>query len=187
AAQQMLIVKFALELHKSGKTMRSIVATVKRILFDNEGMPLTSQWIKERFDDLGYDYEDQEARKAWQRLNRSPDTRLATALREKYKRLERHIFEHAQVDNPEIEAQKQGFPSGWSRHIGGDDEYYDMYIDRYSKRGLVSVWKDRAGSWWWEPRDGSVREQSLSKYEAIDAAERWLNEDEYRPRNPRGK
>jgi hypothetical protein len=53
-----------------------------------------------------------------------------------------------------------------------------MYIDRYSKKGLVTVWKDRGDFWWWGPADGSKTYQTLVKYEAIEAAEQWLKKSE---------
>jgi hypothetical protein len=60
------------------------------------------------------------------------------------------------------------------RVCGGDGEYYDIYINRYSKLG-VTVWNDRAGFWWWRPREETEPGQTSSKYEAIDAAESGAN------------
>jgi hypothetical protein len=46
---------------------------------------------------------------------------------------------------------------------------------RYTKLG-VTVWKDRAGFWWWRPREETESRQTLSKYEAIDAPESWIRQ-----------
>jgi hypothetical protein len=85
--------------------------------------------------------------------------------------LERYFLE--KDDTPQNAAEDDGFPQGWSKLIGGDEDHYDMYIDRYRK-GLVTVWKDRGGFWWWGV-DNTEPQQTMSKSEAIEAAERWLN------------
>jgi hypothetical protein len=88
---------------------------------------------------------------------------------------ERHLLDQRKDETPESAARDEGFPEGWSRHVGGDEEYYDMWIDRYSRRG-VTIWKERGDFWYWQPPGGSERRESLSKFDAIQAAEQWLNE-----------
>jgi hypothetical protein len=88
---------------------------------------------------------------------------------------ERHLLEQRKDQTPESAARDEGFPEGWSRHVGGDEEYYDMWIDRYSRRG-VTIWKERGDFWYWQPPGGPERRESLSKFDAIQAAEQWLNE-----------
>jgi hypothetical protein len=74
----------------------------------------------------------------------------------------------------EIMALREGFPEGWIRHVGGDEDWYDMYIDRYSKQG-VTIWKDRSDNWYWKSAEDSEVHQTMAKHEAIDAAERFIN------------
>jgi hypothetical protein len=88
---------------------------------------------------------------------------------------EHHLLEQRKDETPESAARDEGFPEGWNRHVGGDEEYYDIWIDRYSKRG-VTIWKERGDFWYWQPPGGSERRESLSKFDAIQAAEQWLNE-----------
>ena len=88
---------------------------------------------------------------------------------------EHHLLEQRKDETPDSAARDEGFPEGWSRHVGGDEEYYDMWIDRYSKRG-VTIWKERGDFWYWQPPGGSERRESLSKFDAIQEAEQWLNE-----------
>jgi hypothetical protein len=80
-------------------------------------------------------------------------------------------------ETPESVARQDGFPEGWSKHIGGDEEYYDIWINRYSKRG-VTIWKERGDFWYWQPPGGSERRESFSKSDAINAAEEWLKQSE---------
>lgn len=110
-----------------------------------------------------------------EKLHQKPDTKLDAALGQRRLRCERHFEDKWKGDDPEATAREDGFPAGWAKHIGADDEYYDIYIDRYSKLD-VTVWKDRAGFWWWRPREETEPRQTLSKHEAIDAAESWIRQ-----------
>jgi len=168
-------VKLAIEMHKSGKTIAWIRNRLKASLRYGKTNSLPASFIPEQFAAFDYDYKKREKTPQWKKLHQKPDSKLDAALEQRRLRCERYFEGVRKDDDPEAIAREDGFPAGWAKHIGGDDEYYDIYIDRYSKLG-VTVWKDRGGFWWWRSREETEPHQTLSKYEAIDAAESWIRQ-----------
>ena len=171
---QIAAIELAIEMHKSGKTIQWISRTMKTILKDEKNKQLDALFLRSQFAIFKYDYKRTEAGRKWTQLHKRQDIKLDQELGRRYERLEHHFLDKWSDDTPETAAKDDGFPDGWSKLIGGDEEYYDIYIDRYSKSGLVTVWKDRGAFWWWGTTDGITKQQMLSKQEAIESAEDWL-------------
>jgi hypothetical protein len=132
-------IELAIEMHKSGKTIRWIRKKMTNILLDENDNPLKASFISSQFAAFGYDYKKTEKGMKWTKLHRKPDIKLDNELDRRYQTLERHFLEKwKEDDTPETAAQKDGFPKGWSKQR--DEEYIDIFIDRY-KKGLVTVWK----------------------------------------------
>ena len=182
---QIAAIKIAIGMHKSGKTIDQIRRKMTKILLDESGKQLGMKFVADQFAKRRYNYKKREQSSGWKALHRKPDAKLDQTLNRRYETLERHFLEKWKDDTPEPEpesesaARDEGFPEGWSRHIGGDEKYYDLWIDRYSKQG-VTIWKERGDFWYWQPSDGSERRESFSKFDAISAAEQWLKD--FKPR-----
>ncbi len=117
---------------------------MKRVLKDEKNKALPASFLPDQFAVFGYDYRKKKKTEQWKNLYRKRNAKTDADLDRRYSRLEHHFLDKWKDDSPEDAAREDGFPEGWAKHIGGDDEYYDIYIDRYSKLG-VTVWKDRAG------------------------------------------
>jgi hypothetical protein len=168
-------IQLAIDMHKSGKSIAWIRNRMKRVLKDERNKPLPASFFPEKFAAFGYDHRKKEKTEQWKSLHRKPNAKADAALEQRYVRLEHHFLDKWKDDSPESAAREDGFPAGWTKHIGGDDEFYDIYIDRYTRLG-VTVWKDRGDFWWWKPREETEARQTLSKQDAIDAAENWIGE-----------
>lgn len=173
------VIQLAIDMHKSGKTIDTIRKKMGKILLDDSGKRLAKTFLADQFAKHKYDYKKRERSPGWKSLHREPNTKIDLALNRRHQILERHFIEKWEYETPESVAQDDGFPEGWDKHIGADEEYYDIWIDRYSKQG-VTIWKERGDFWYWQPPDGSEKRESFSKFDAIEAAERWLKESERR-------
>jgi hypothetical protein len=165
--------QLAIDMHKSGKTIAWIRRKMKDILVDENDNPLDASFLPNEFSRFGYDFKKMEESPEWKRLHKKIDRRREKDLDQRYEEIKR-VFIERWKDGGIDAALADGFPEGWRKLIGADEDYYDIYIDRYTKRGLITVWKDKGEFWWWKAADHPEGIQVLSKYEAIDAAEARL-------------
>ena len=170
---QIAAIKLAIEMHKSGQTINSISKKMQKMLVNESGKPLVKTFLADQFAKHKYDYKKRERSATWKSLHRNSNAKVLLALDRRYQILESHFIEKLTEETSETVARDDEFPKGWSKHIGEDEEYYDIWIDRYSKQG-VTIWKERGDFWYWQPPDGSEKRESFSKFDAIEAAEQWL-------------